>query len=240
MAFLELSDVTRSFRRGTHELVPLRGISLQAEAGEFLVLMGPSGSGKTTLLNLLAGIDRPDAGTVRVAGTDVGALGSAAAARWRARHLGYVFQQANLVPVLTAWENVELPLWLQRLTRAQRDARVALALQIVGLAEHAGHTPRQLSGGQEQRVSIARALVADPPLLLCDEPTGNLDHASAEGVLVLLSRLQREHGKTIVLVTHDPRAAAYGSRVLHLDKGALLGAPGSSAASARSPREGGR
>jgi len=239
MSFLELRDVTRTYRRGAHELVPLRGVSLQVEAGELLVLMGPSGSGKTTLLNLLAGIDRPDSGTVLVGGTDIGALSPAAAARWRARQLGFVFQQPNLVPVLNAWENVELPLWLQRLSRAERDARVALALELVGLTAHAGHRPRQLSGGQEQRAAIARALVADPPLLLCDEPTGNLDHASAEGVLVLLARLQLERGKTIVLVTHDPRAAAHGSRVLHLEKGALLGAP-AAAHAPRAPRGEGR
>ncbi len=239
MAFLELHGVTREYRRGAQAVAPLREVSLSVEAGEFCVLLGPSGSGKTTLLNLLAGIDRPDAGRVLVAGTDPSALSEAARAAWRSRQVGFVFQHPHLVPVLTTYENVELPLWLQPLSAVERHERVALALAAVGLTERARHLPRELSGGQEQRVGIARALVADAPLLLCDEPTGNLDHASAEGVLVLLSRLHRERGKTVVLVTHDPRAAAYGTRCVRLDKGALLPSP-ADAPSAPAPREGPR
>ncbi len=221
MTFVRLTDVTKTYRRGEHVVTPLAGVTLTIERGEFLVLLGPSGSGKSTLLNLIAGIDDVDAGTVDVGGTVLGNLAAGALADWRAEHVGYVFQQDHLVPVLTAYENVELPLFLFRLNRAQRHVRVATALQAVGLADRADHLPRQLSGGQEQRVAIARAIVADPPLLVADEPTGDLDHESADATLALLSRLHREHGKTIVMVTHDPRAAAYGSRRLHLDKGVL-------------------
>jgi putative ABC transport system ATP-binding protein len=216
-----LRDVTRRYQKGEHVLTPLAGVTLEVAAGEFFVLLGPSGSGKTTLLNLIAGIDRPDAGTVTVAGQELGVLGERQLARWRAEHVGYVFQQANLVPVLSAWENVELPLLLFRLTAAERARRVALALTAVGLTEHAAHLPRQLSGGQEQRVAIARAIVADPAVVVADEPTGSLDHEAAEGVLTLLQRLQRELGKTVVMVTHDRRAAAFGSRRMSLDKGQL-------------------
>ena len=219
MAFLELHDVTKTYRKGDQAFSPLDRASLSVEAGEFFVLLGPSGSGKTTLLNLLAGIDGADSGSVVVGGRDLGRGGDLNA--WRAETVGYVFQQANLIPVLTAYENVELPLGLLKLTRAERHARVSLALTAVGLVDRADHYPRQLSGGQEQRVAIARAIVADPPLLLADEPTGNLDHESADAVLKLLARLHAERKKTIVMVTHDPRAAAYGSRRMHLDKGTL-------------------
>src|SRR5688572_6937789 len=234
MAFIELRDVTKSYRKGEHRVIPLENVTLDIEQGEFFALLGPSGSGKTTLLNLLAAIDRPDQGTVRVAGEDVGAMAGRKLAAWRARTVGYVFQQANLVPVLTAYENVELPLWLQKLSRADRHRRVALALEAVGLTDRADHLPKQLSGGQEQRVAVARAIVADPPLLVADEPTGNLDHESAEGVLALLDRLHRELGKTILMVTHDPRAAEHGTRRFHLDKGELREA---TAVSTAKPRE---
>jgi putative ABC transport system ATP-binding protein len=197
-------------------------VTLAIEEGEFFVLLGPSGSGKTTLLNLIAGIDRADRGVVRVAGAELARMSSGKLSDWRAETVGYVFQSPNLVPVLDAAENVELPLGLFGLSRAERERRTALALEAVGLADRADHLPRQLSGGQEQRVAIARAIVADPPLLVCDEPTGNLDHESAEGILALLDRLHAERGKTIVMVTHDARAAAHGSRRMVLDKGRFL------------------
>lgn len=226
MAFIELEGVTRRFRKGEHLVTPFEDVTLSIEEGEFLVLLGPSGSGKTTLLNLLAGIDRPDRGRLVVGGLDLSTAGAGRLARWRAETVGYVFQQPNLVPVLTAYENVELPLWLLPLSRRERHVRVALALEAVGLADRADHRPAELSGGQEQRVSVARALVADPPLLVADEPTGNLDREAAGGILTLLARLNRERGKTIVLVTHDAHAAAHGTRVLRLDKGRLLPAEG--------------
>ncbi len=222
MISIALDGVTKRYTKGEHVLTPLENVSLEIASGDFFVLLGPSGSGKTTLLNLLAAIDRPDAGRVIVGGTDLAKLPSGRLASWRSEHVGYVFQQANLVPVLTAYENVELPLWLFPMSRAERHRRVSLALEAVGLLERAGHLPRQLSGGQEQRVAIARAIVADPPLIVADEPTGNLDHESADGVLTLLSRLNVERGKTIVMVTHDPRAAARGTRRMQLDKGQLL------------------
>ena len=183
MAFIELRGVTKTYRKGEHVVTPLEDVTLDIEQGEFFALLGPSGSGKTTLLNLLAAIDRPDRGTIRVGGEDLGAKAARELADWRAEHVGYVFQQANLVPVLTAYENVELPLWLHKLSRAERHRRVLVALEAVGLLDRADHFPRQLSGGQEQRVAIARAIVADPTLLVADEPTGNLDHDSAEGIL---------------------------------------------------------
>jgi putative ABC transport system ATP-binding protein len=225
MTTIELEGVTRTYGRGPAAVTPLADVTLAIEEREFFVLLGPSGSGKTTLLNLIAGIDRPDAGTVRVHGTDLAQLSAGALADWRAEHVGYVFQSANLVPVLSAYENVELPLWLHRMSAAERHRKVETALRAVGLAERAAHRPKALSGGQEQRVAIARAIVADPRVILADEPTGNLDHASAEGVLELLSRLHAEHGKTVVMVTHDPRAAAYGTRRLFLDKGRLGAVP---------------
>ncbi|MEC8494406.1 MAG: ABC transporter ATP-binding protein [Planctomycetota bacterium] len=222
MSFATLRGVTRRFVKGEHEVVPLHQVDLDIGAGEFLVLLGPSGSGKTTLLNLLAGIDRADEGTVSVGELELTSAPSRRLARWRADHVGYVFQQANLVPVLTAYENVELPLWLLPLSRKERHARVSLALEAVGLSDRATHLPKQLSGGQEQRVAIARAIVADPPLIVADEPTGNLDAESADGILHLLRRLNGERGKTVVMVTHDPRAAGFGTRILRLDKGKLL------------------
>jgi len=190
--------------------------------GEFLALMGPSGSGKTTLLNLIAGIDRPDRGTIRVAGTDLNTLGESDLARWRARHIGFIFQFYNLIPVLTARENVELPLLLTPLSKKERREHAEMALQVVGLADRMHHLPKQLSGGEEQRVAIARALVTDPTLLVADEPTGDLDKTSAKEVLDLMGRLNREFSKTIVLVTHDPRAAERARAIRHLDKGVFV------------------
>ncbi|MBI5431442.1 MAG: ABC transporter ATP-binding protein [Planctomycetes bacterium] len=221
MALIELLEVTKTYRKGEHVVTPLANVSLSVDAGEFFVLLGPSGSGKTTLLNLVAAIDRPDRGSIRVGGVELGTASSSKLSDWRAEHVGYVFQQANLVPVLTAYENVELPLFLFGLSAAERHKRVAIALEAVGLADRATHLPKQLSGGQEQRVAIARAIVADPEILVADEPTGNLDHESAESVLDLLSHLHRERKKTVVMVTHDPRAARYGTRRMVLDKGEL-------------------
>lgn len=225
MGFIELETVTKSYGKGAGRIVPLADATLGIERGEFFVLLGPSGSGKTTLLNLIAGIDRPDQGVVRVGGQDLARLSQGKLADWRAEHVGYVFQSANLVPVLSAYENVELPLWLFGLSAAERHARVGLALALVNLTDRARHKPGQLSGGQEQRVAIARAIVADPQVIVADEPTGNLDEDSGRGVLELLARLNRERGKTVVMVTHDPRAAAYGTRRLHLVKGRLEEAP---------------
>ncbi len=222
MAFIELRNVTKSYAKGEHRITPLADVSLDVEQGELFVLLGPSGSGKTTLLNLLAGIDRPDEGSVSVAGCELGELSAGKLAEWRAEHVGYVFQKHHLVPVLTAYENVELPLHLFGLSARQRHERVCLALEAVGLSDRREHFPRQLSGGQEQRVAIARAIVADPPLLVADEPTGDLDREAADGTLRLLERLNREMGKTIVMVTHDAGAAAIGSRTLSLEKGRLL------------------
>ena len=221
MTFLRLESVTRTYRLGDHSVTPLDHVDLEVAAGEFLVLLGPSGSGKSTLLNLLAGIDRPDSGRVVVDGTDLATLSSRRLSDWRAATVGYVFQDFSLVPVLTAYENVELPLWLFPMSSAQRHRRVVVALRAVGLEDRHDHFPRQLSGGQQQRVAIARSIVADPRLVVADEPTGNLDEASAAEVLLLLETLHREHGKTIVMVTHDRRACARSSRALRLDKGRL-------------------
>lgn len=222
MAFIECRALTRTYRRGDVEITPLDKLDLDVEAGEFLALMGPSGSGKTTLLNLVAGIDRTTSGTLRVGGTDVGTLSRSALAGWRAANVGYVFQLYNLIPVLTAYENVELPLLLQSLSRTERHRRVSAALQLVGIADRHEHYPRQLSGGQEQRVAIARAIVAEPRIIVADEPTGDLDKASAREVLQLLQRLATELGRTLLMVTHDPHAAEYASRTLHLEKGRLV------------------
>ncbi len=222
MTFIVLEHVTKEYRKGEHRVTPLADVDLAVEAGEFLVLLGPSGSGKTTLLNLMAGIDRADRGHVTVGGHELTRMKPRALAKWRADHVGYVFQQHHLVPVLTAYENVEVPLHLFGLPARERHERVTLALDVVGLGGRADHFPRELSGGQEQRVAIARAIVTDPPLLVADEPTGDLDHESATAVLTLLSRLNRERGKTVVMVTHDRGAAAYGSRVITLDKGRIL------------------
>jgi len=218
---VQVRGVSKSYRRDSMAIPVLRDISLDVPEGEFLGLMGPSGSGKTTLLNLIAGIDRPDAGSVAVAGTDVTKLSESEAARWRATHIGFVFQFYNLLPVLTAFENVELPLLLAPLSKAERRKHVETALTLVGLADRMHHYPRQLSGGQEQRVAIARAIASDPTILVADEPTGDLDRKSAEEVLTLLERLNKEFKKTIVMVTHDPHAAERAHLVRHLDKGEL-------------------
>lgn len=220
-AIVEVSNLTKIYRRGGVEIAALDDVSLEISQGEFLSLMGPSGSGKSTLLHIVAGIDRPTSGRCLVAGTDVTALNESHLARWRNRHVGFVFQTFNLIPVLTAAENVELPLLLTGLSAAERRDRAAVALELVGLAERADHLPRQMSGGQEQRVAIARALVTDPSLVVADEPTGNLDARSASEVLDILSLLAREAGRTVIMVTHDPRAAAFGTRSLHLEKGRL-------------------
>jgi putative ABC transport system ATP-binding protein len=218
---VQIRGVSKSYRRESSAVPVLQNITLDVPAGEFLGLMGPSGSGKTTLLNLIAGIDRPDAGSVTVAGTDVTTLGESQLAKWRAQHIGFVFQFYNLIPVLTAYENVELPLLLAPLSKAQRKEHVNTALALVGLEDRVKHYPRQLSGGQEQRVAIARAIATDPTILVADEPTGDLDRKSAEEILTLLERLNREFKKTIVMVTHDPHAVERAHVVRHLDKGEL-------------------
>ena len=220
-AFIRCRGLTKVYRKGDNEIVPLAGLDLDIARGSFVSLMGPSGSGKTTLLNLLAGIDSATRGTLAIGPREISAMTRDQLAAWRAREVGIIFQSYNLVPVLTAFENIELPLLLQPLSRREREARVLRALETVGLSDRAGHFPRQLSGGQEQRVAIARAIVADPPLLLADEPTGDLDRTSADMVLDLLERLRTERGATIVMVTHDPAAAARAQVQLHLDKGRL-------------------
>ena len=221
MAMIELRDVHKRFTRGRGHVDVLLGVDLTVANGEFIALMGPSGSGKTTLLNIIGGIDRATDGQVSVAEMDLGRLGSRAMARWRAAHIGYVFQFYNLLPVLSAHRNVELPLLLTKLTAKQRRRNAATALDIVGLPHRAKHRPGELSGGQQQRVAIARAIVADPVVLVCDEPTGDLDRDSANEILELLTLLNREHGKTIVMVTHDAKAALYAERTTRLDKGLL-------------------
>ena len=220
-AIVRIRDLVKEYRRGTEVVRVLDGLSLEIAAGDFVALMGPSGSGKSTLLNLIGGLDRPTSGVMEVDGLRVDQLSAAALARWRADHVGFVFQMYNLLPVLTAERNVELPLLLKDLDRGQRARRVAAALQLVGLTDRARHRPRELSGGQEQRVGIARAIVTDPTLLLCDEPTGDLDRKSGDEILDLLQALNREYGKTIIMVTHDPHAAERAHRVVHLDKGLL-------------------
>jgi putative ABC transport system ATP-binding protein len=219
MALVEVSQVTKEYRKGDQTITPLRGIDLAVERGDFVSLMGSSGSGKSTLLNLIAGIDRPTAGRIVVNGTDITQLSRTRLAHWRAGHIGYIFQLYNLIPVLTAYENVELPLLLLPLSRAERSKRVGIALEAVGLTDH---YPRQLSGGQEQRVGIARAIVADPLVVVADEPTGDLDAETSDQVLHLLKRLNGELGTTFLMVTHDPNAAAVARRRLRLDKGELL------------------
>lgn len=216
-----VDDVYKSYHRGMQEIPVLQGISLAIEDGDFVALMGPSGSGKTTLLNLIAGIDRPDAGRLVVAGTDITDLGEVDLARWRARHVGFVFQFYNLLPVLSGLENVELPLLLRDLNRKERREHAAVALELVGLKDRMHHFPRELSGGQQQRVAIARAIVTDPTLIVADEPTGDLDKNSAAEVLGLLEQLHQEFGKTIIMVTHDPKAAEKARKIHHLDKGVL-------------------
>jgi putative ABC transport system ATP-binding protein len=222
MALIEIRDVTKAYKRDANEITVLDHMSMTIDAGDYVALMGPSGSGKSTLLNLLAGIDRPTRGSVRIGDTEISALSERALATWRARNIGFIFQLYNLIPVLTAFENVELPLLLTSLTKKQRRDHVMTALGIVGLADRDNHYPRQLSGGQEQRVAIARAIVTDPTLLLADEPTGDLDAKSAAEVLSLLQRLNQEFKKTIVMVTHDPHAAERAARQLHLEKGPFV------------------
>lgn len=225
MALIELNNVTKAYKKGTQEIVPLSGLNLHVEESEFLALMGPSGSGKTTLLNLIAGIDQATRGEVRIAGTDITRLSRGKLAQWRSRNVGYIFQLYHLVPVLTAYENVELPLMLHNLSRKERQQRVNTALEAVGLLERYDHYPRQLSGGQEQRVAIARALVTNPKIIVADEPTGDLDRQSAASTLKLLKRLNEELGKTLVMVTHDPSAAAVAAKTIHLDKGVVVDTP---------------
>jgi putative ABC transport system ATP-binding protein len=218
---VEIRGLTKVYRRGSETIEVLHGVHLDIPAGDFVALMGPSGSGKTTLLNLIGGLDRPTAGTIAVDGQRIDQLSSGQLARWRAAHVGFVFQFYNLLPVLSAQRNVELPLLLTDLSAAERRRRAAIALTLVGLADRARHKPRELSGGQEQRVAIARAIVSDPTLLVCDEPTGDLDRPTGQEILRLLQMLNHEHGKTIAMVTHDPKAAEYARRRLHLDKGTL-------------------
>ena len=221
---VDIRRLSKSYRRGSQVIPVLEDISLTIAESEFLALMGPSGSGKSTLLNLIAGLDRADSGTIRVGGVDISALSEIDLAAWRAAHIGFIFQFYNLIPVLTAFENVELPLVLTDLSRRQRREHTQTVLSLVNLEDRMDHYPRQLSGGQQQRVAIARALVTDPTLLVADEPTGDLDRVSAEDVLVLMERLSRELGKTIIMVTHDPRAARRASTIKHLDKGVLANA----------------
>jgi len=222
-ALVRVSGVHKYFTRGSERIDVLKGVNIEIPQGDFVALMGPSGSGKTTLLNLLGGLDTPSSGAVEVGGTNIAALSGGQLSRWRAHHIGFVFQLYNLLPVLTAERNVDLPLLLTNLSKAERKKRVAIALNVVGLTERAKHYPRQLSGGQEQRVGIARAIVTDPTLLLADEPTGDLDRKSGDEILDLLAALNQKHGKTIVMVTHDPRAAERAKRTLHLEKGVLMG-----------------
>jgi putative ABC transport system ATP-binding protein len=222
---VSLQNVVKRYQRGKQSVEVLHGVNLAIQQGEFVALMGPSGSGKTTVLNLIAGLDQPTEGEVTVAGERIDRLSGARLANWRARHIGFVFQFYNLLPVLSAEKNVEVPLLLTKLSAKQRRQNVQAALQLVGLADRATHKPAELSGGQQQRVSIARALVADPTLLVCDEPTGDLDRESAEEILKLLQMLNRTQGKTIIMVTHDPLAADHASRTLHVDKGYLVDTP---------------
>ena len=221
-SMVQVRNVTKVYERGKQKVEVLHGLTLDIPKGDFVALMGPSGSGKTTLLNLIGGLDQPTSGEILVGGSRIDKLGSGQLAKWRANNVGFVFQFYNLMPVLTAEGNVELPLLLTRLSSAQRKKNVAVALQIVGLADRGKHKPKELSGGQEQRVAIARALVSDPVLLVCDEPTGDLDRKTADEILGLLQVLNREHGKTIVMVTHDPKAADFAQRTLHLEKGTLV------------------
>lgn len=222
MALIECRELTRTYHRGTEAITPLHDLDLDINAGEFVALMGPSGSGKTTLLNLLAGIDRPTSGSLSVDRIPVHGLSRSALAAWRSKHVGYIFQLYNLIPVLTAYENVELPLLLHQLSRPERHTRVSQALASVGIADRHAHYPRQLSGGQEQRVAIARAIVTEPTILLADEPTGDLDRASATAVMELLAELNSAQNRTIVMVTHDPQTTEWANKVLHLEKGKLI------------------
>jgi putative ABC transport system ATP-binding protein len=221
-SLIHIRGLEKDYRRGDEEIRVLQGLNLDVARGEFVAFMGPSGSGKTTLLNLLGGLDTPSRGTISVAGDEITQMSAGKLTQWRARHVGFIFQMYNLLPVLTAFQNVELPLLLTKLSKAERKQHVDTALEIVGLANRSDHYPRQLSGGQEQRVAIARAIVADPTFLLCDEPTGDLDRKAADEILDLLTRLCKEHGKTILMVSHDPLAADRAGAVLHLNKGVLV------------------
>ena len=224
-SIVAIEGLTKGYVRGRQHVDVLRNLDLEVATGEFLALMGPSGSGKTTLLNLIGGLDKPDRGKITVAGERLDTLSSGKLAKWRARHVGFIFQFYNLLPVLTAERNVEVPLLLTKLTAKERRRNVAAALALVGLSDRATHKPAELSGGQQQRVAIARALVSDPSLLVCDEPTGDLDRETSDSILALLQLLNRSHGKTVVMVTHDPRAAEHASRRLYVDKGVLGLAP---------------
>ena len=221
-ALVSIRNLTKTYQRGPEKIQVLHGIDLDIARGDFVALMGPSGSGKTTLLNLIGGLDTPTSGELEVAGQRIDTLGSGQLAHWRSNNVGFVFQFYNLMPTLNAQKNVELPLLLTRLSAAQRRRNAGIALELVGLGDRARHRPSELSGGQQQRVAIARAIVSDPTFLICDEPTGDLDRHSAEEILTLLQELNREHGKTIVMVTHDPKAAEYADHILHLDKGSLV------------------
>ena len=220
-----LRNITKTYQRGPEKVQVLHGIDLDIERGDFVALMGPSGSGKTTLLNLIGGLDTPSGGEIAIEGQRIDQLGAGQLSTWRSHHDGFVFQFYNLMPMLTAQKNVELPLLLTNLSAGERKRRAQIALTLVGLADRRDHRPNELSGGQQQRVAIARAIVSDPTFLICDEPTGDLDRQSAEEVLGLLQLLNREHGKTIIMVTHDPKAAEYATRTVHLDKGELVDAP---------------
>jgi putative ABC transport system ATP-binding protein len=219
---VRVRDLDKIYRRGNEDIHVLQGLNLDIDAGDFVAFMGPSGSGKTTLLNLLGGLDLPTSGSITVAGDEITRMSAGKLTSWRARHVGFIFQLYNLIPVLNAFQNVELPLLLTRLSKAERRKHVETALAVVGLADRMKHYPRQLSGGQEQRVAIARAIVADPTFLLCDEPTGDLDRKSADEIMDIIDRLVKEHGKTVLMVSHDPRAAERARVVLHLDKGVLM------------------
>ena len=222
MSLVSIRNLTKTYQRGPEKVEVLHGVDLDIDKGDFVALMGPSGSGKTTLLNLIGGLDSPSSGEIEVDGERIDRMGSGQLSQWRSDHVGFVFQFYNLMPMLTAQRNVELPLLLTKLGGAQRKRNAEVALTLVGLADRKSHKPNELSGGQQQRVAIARAIVSDPTLLICDEPTGDLDRQSAEEILKLLQLLNREHGKTIVMVTHDPKAAEYASHTLHLDKGTLV------------------
>ncbi len=224
-ALVTLRNITKTYQRGPEKVQVLHGIDLDIARGDFVALMGPSGSGKTTLLNLIGGLDTPSGGEIAIEGQRIDQLGAGQLSTWRSHHVGFVFQFYNLMPMLTAQKNVELPLLLTNLSAGERRRRAQIALALVGLAERRDHRPSELSGGQQQRVAIARAIVSDPTFLICDEPTGDLDRHSAEEVLGLLQLLNREHGKTIIMVTHDPKAAEYATHTVHLDKGELVDAP---------------
>src|SRR6202158_1944143 len=220
-SLVRVRGLDKKYSRGGEEIHVLQGLNLDVDSGDFVAFMGPSGSGKTTLLNLLGGLDVPSAGTISVAGDEITHMSASKLTAWRARHVGFIFQMYNLIPVLTAFQNVELPLLLTKLSKSERRKHVETALQVVGLADRMQHFPRQLSGGQEQRVAIARAIVADPTFLMCDEPTGDLDRKSADEILGILTQLSKEHSKTILMVTHDPMAAERAQATLHLNKGVL-------------------